>query len=184
MKITQLKIPELVLFEPTIYSDERGYFFESFNVKDFSEVLGYQVNFVQDNESYSKHNVLRGLHYQLTRPQGKLIRVTKGEIFDVAVDLRKHSSTFGQWIGERLSQENKKQLWVPAGFAHGFLVLSEIAQVQYKVTEFRFIEYENTIRFDDPDIGITWPEQIQTNKPILSVKDRLAMGLAQAKQLF
>jgi len=158
MKATPLAIPEVILFEPTIFTDERGFFFESFNHKKFEEAVGYGVNFVQDNHSKSTKGVLRGLHYQLPpKAQGKLVRVTQGEVFDVAVDIRKNSPTFGKWVGEKLSAENKKQLWVPEGFAHGFLTLSDTAEFLYKVTNYYSPETEQSIRWDDPLISVKWP---------------------------
>lgn len=158
MKATQLAIPEVILFEPTVFTDERGFFFESFKHKEFVEAVGYSVNFVQDNHSKSSKGVLRGLHYQLPpKAQGKLVRVTQGEVFDVAVDIRENSRTFGKWVGEKLSAENKKQLWVPEGFAHGFLTLSETAELLYKVTNYYSIEHEQCIVWDDKSIDINWP---------------------------
>jgi dTDP-4-dehydrorhamnose 3,5-epimerase len=157
MKATPLAIPEVILFEPTVFTDERGFFFESFNHKKFEEAVGYSVNFVQDNHSKSTKGVLRGLHYQLPpKAQGKLVRVTQGEVFDVAVDIRKNSPTFGKWIGEKLTDKNKKQLWIPEGFAHGFLTLSETAEFLYKVTNYYSPEHEQCIVWDDADIGIDW----------------------------
>ena len=162
MKATPLAIPEVILIEPTVYTDERGFFFESFNHKKFEEAIGYSVNFVQDNHSKSTKGVLRGLHYQLPpKAQGKLVRVTQGEVFDVAVDIRKDSPTFGKWVGEKLSAENKKQLWVPEGFAHGFLTLSETAEFLYKTTEYYFPSVERCIRFDNLEINIKWPQSIR-----------------------
>ncbi|MHB1287434.1 MAG: dTDP-4-dehydrorhamnose 3,5-epimerase [Leptospirales bacterium] len=179
-----MSISDVILIEPTIFSDPRGYFYESFHSRKFSEVIGSEVTFVQDNESYSKRAILRGLHYQIVHPQGKLVRVTQGEIFDVAVDLRHGSSSFGKWVGEKLSSENKKQLWVPQGFAHGFLVLSEFAQVQYKVTDYRYPEHERCIKYDDPDIGIQWPlvpyQYPIALSPVLSEKDGMGARLRTA----
>lgn len=187
MNVKLLAIQDVVLIEPTIYEDERGYFFESFNTTEFSKAISRPINFVQDNESLSRQGVLRGLHYQTIRPQAKLVRVSAGEIFDVAVDIRLGSSTFGRWVGERLSAENKTQLWIPEGFAHGFFVLSETAQVQYKVTEYRFPEYEHCIKFDDADIGIEWPALLHASSllsiPLLSKKDRLGKAFAKAENL-
>lgn len=181
MKTTPLAIPDVLLLEPRTFKDARGYFFESFNVCRFSEAIGRDVVFVQDNQSHSKQTVLRGLHYQLVRPQGKLVRVTQGEVFDVAVDLRRDSPTFGQWVGEVLSAENNKQLWIPEGFAHGFLVLSEFAQFQYKVTDYWYPEYERCIRFDDPEIGIAWPLFSVALEPMLSDKDKQGAYLKDAE---
>lgn len=176
MKATRLAISDVILLEPTLFSDERGYFYESFNMHKFTEVINRPITFVQDNCSYSKQGVLRGLHYQITQPQGKLVSVSMGEVFDVAVDLRKDSPSFGQWVGEILSADNKRRLWIPEGFAHGFLVLSESAEFQYKVTNYWYPAHERCIRFDDREIGIQWPLVYSNNQdivePILSVKDR------------
>jgi dTDP-4-dehydrorhamnose 3,5-epimerase len=184
VKITPTRIPAVLVLEPKIYEDDRGFFFESYNQQHFSEAVGHELNFLQDNESMSKLAVLRGLHYQVVKPQGKLVRVTEGEVFDVAVDIRRNSPTYGQWVGERLSAENKKQLWVPEGFAHGFLVISERARVQYKVTEYWYPELERCIRFDDPQINIQWPivpfEFPIAICPILSDKDRNGLYLKAA----
>jgi dTDP-4-dehydrorhamnose 3,5-epimerase len=178
MKATTLAIPEVILFEPTVFTDERGFFFESFNHKKFEEAVGYSVNFVQDNHSKSTKGVLRGLHYQLPpMAQGKLVRVTQGEVFDVTVDIRKDSPTFGKWVGEKISAENKKQLWVPEGFAHGFLTLSETAEFLYKVTNYYSTEHEQCIAWNDPNIGIDWTLQEQ---PQLSEKDQQGIFLENA----
>ena len=167
------------LLEPRVFEDERGYFYESFNQKQFEEVIGYPVNFVQDNHSQSAKNTLRGLHYQLPpHAQGKLVRVTVGEVFDVAVDIRRNSPTFGQWVGEYLSAENRRQLWIPPGFAHGFLVTSELAEFQYKCTDFYAPECEGSIRWDDKEVNIDWPVE---NKPVLSRKDGEAVEFVKAK---
>jgi len=172
MKFTQLAIPDVVLFEPKSFDDERGFFFESFNQKVFQEATGLSPTFAQDNHSKSTKNVLRGLHYQLPpMAQGKLVRVVQGEVFDVAVDIRKSSPTFGQWVGETLSAENKKQLWIPEGFAHGFLTISDTAEFVYKTTDYYAPELERCIRWNDPNINIDWPIK---NKPDLSRKDRNA----------
>jgi len=168
MKCTPTAIPEVFIIEPQVFGDERGFFFESFNRRQFTEMIGRDVDFVQDNHSRSAKNVLRGLHYQIQQPQGKLVRVVQGEVFDVAVDLRKSSPTFGQWVGEPLSAENKRQLWVPEGFAHGFVVLSETAEFLYKTTDYYAPAYECCIRWNDPTLQIKWPQGIQ---PILSGKD-------------
>lgn len=185
MMATRLSIPDVVLLEPSTFADERGYFFECFNQQHFSSAIGREVNFVQDNESYSMQAVLRGLHYQVVRPQGKLVRVTQGEVFDVAVDLRRNSPFFGKWIGEKLSAENNKQLWIPEGFAHGFIVLSESARFHYKVTEYWHSEHERCIRFDDPDINIQWPtmafEYPIAFSPLLSSKDMQGVSLSKAE---
>jgi len=179
MKFTRLAIPDVVLFEPRVFGDERGFFFESFNQKVFQEATGTAPNFVQDNHSKSTKGVLRGLHYQLSpKAQGKLVRVVQGEVFDVAVDIRKNSPTFGQWVGETLSAENKKQLWIPEGFAHGFLTLSDNAEFLYKTTNFYAPEFEYCIQSHDSEIGINWPE---TTDPILSPKDSKASCLTNSK---
>lgn len=168
MKATSLAIPDVFLFEPKVFGDDRGFFFESFNHAEFEEAIGRSISFVQDNHSRSAQNVLRGLHYQIQQPQGILVRVVSGEVFDVAVDIRKSSPTFGQWVGEKLSAENKKQLWVPEGFAHGFVVLSESAEFLYKTTEYYAPQFERSIAWNDPTIAINWPI---TSNPILSTKD-------------
>ena len=178
MKATPLSIPDVVLFEPTVFGDERGFFFESFNQAKFEAAIGRQVNFVQDNHSRSVKNVLRGLHYQIQQPQGKLVRVVQGEVFDVAVDIRKSSPTFGQWAGAVLSAENKRQLWVPEGFAHGFVVTSDSAEFLYKTTDYWAPEFERSIAWNDVAIGIQWPIQ---GEPALSAKDHQAKRLAQAE---
>ena len=169
MNITDSKIPDVKIIEPRVFEDERGFFFESFNHKKFEEAIGYSVNFVQDNHSKSSKGVLRGMHYQ--RPphaQGKLVRVVQGEVFDVAVDIRKSSPTFGQWVGETLSADNKKQLWIPEGFAHGFLTLSDTAEFLYKTTNYYAPDAEGCYAWNDETIGIKWPENAG---PILSQKD-------------
>jgi dTDP-4-dehydrorhamnose 3,5-epimerase len=157
MNAIQLAIPEVVLFEPRVFGDDRGFFFESFNQRRFEEAIGYKVEFVQDNHSRSAQNVLRGLHYQIKQAQGKLVRVVAGSVFDVAVDVRKGSPTFGKWVGEILSAENKKQLWIPEGFAHGFVVLSESAEFLYKTTDYWAPEHERCIAWNDPTLAIAWP---------------------------
>lgn len=177
MKAISMAIPEVVLFKPSVFGDERGFFFESFNQKVFEEVVGRRVNFVQDNHSRSVKGVLRGLHYQIQQPQGKLVRVVQGEVFDVAVDIRRASPTFGQWVGAHLSAENKHQLWVPEGFAHGFVVLSETAEFLYKTTDYYAPAHERCIAWNDPQIGIKWPIE---GAPQLSAKDQLGKGLADA----
>ena len=175
MKAISLKIPDVILIEPKVFGDERGYFFESFNQTAFNQTIGYEVQFVQDNHSKSQKGVLRGLHYQLPpKAQGKLVRVVQGEVFDVAVDIRKNSPTFGQWVGEILSAENKRQLWIPAGFAHGFITLSETAEFLYKTTDYYAPKYEQCIAWNDPDIGINWP---QNQPPKLSNKDQQGQAL-------
>ncbi|MES2942523.1 MAG: dTDP-4-dehydrorhamnose 3,5-epimerase [Pseudomonadota bacterium] len=168
MHATSLAIPDVILLEPKIYGDERGFFYESFNQAQMESALGKKVTFVQDNHSRSARNVLRGLHYQIQHPQGKLVRVVAGEVFDVAVDIRKSSPTFGQWVGEILSANNKKQLWIPEGFAHGFFVLSDAAEFLYKTTNYYAPEYERCIAWNDPTLAINWPT---TNDPVLSSKD-------------
>lgn len=168
MKATPLAIPDVILLEPKVFGDDRGFFFESFNRRRFEEAVGKPVTFVQDNHSRSVKNVLRGLHYQIQQPQGKLVRVVQGEVFDVAVDLRRSSATFGQWVGAHLSAENKHQLWVPEGFAHGFVVLSETAEFLYKTTDYYAPEYERCICWDDPYLNIAWPS---SSKLIVSTKD-------------
>lgn len=178
MKATPLAIRDVILIEPKVFGDERGFFFESFNQAKFEAAIGRQVCFVQDNHSRSVKNVLRGLHYQIQQPQGKLVRVVQGEVFDVAVDLRKSSPSFGQWVGEILSAENKRQLWVPEGFAHGFVVISETAEFLYKTTDYWAPEFERSIAWNDPAIGIQWPIQ---SEPALSAKDQQAKSLAQAE---
>lgn len=178
MKVTPTKIPDVLILEPEVFGDERGFFMESFNARKFAEATGLGVQFVQDNHSRSAKGVLRGLHYQLQQPQGKLVRVVRGAVFDVAVDIRKHSATFGQWVGVELSAENHRQLWVPAGFAHGFLVLSETADFLYKTTDYYAPEHERCIRWDDPKIDIQWPVD---HKPSLSGKDTLGKLLNDAE---
>ena len=179
MNVIRTTIPEVIIFEPTVFGDERGFFFESFNQLKFLEAANLDIHFVQDNHSKSAKNVLRGLHYQIKQAQGKLVRVTQGEVYDVAVDMRKSSPTFGQWVGEYLSADNKRQMWVPAGFAHGFLVLSESAEFLYKTTDFYAPQYECCVKWDDPAIGIQWPLQ---GNPILSGKDQQGLNLQTAKK--
>ncbi|GGK09215.1 dTDP-4-dehydrorhamnose 3,5-epimerase [Pseudomonas matsuisoli] len=157
MKATPLSIPDVILFEPAVHGDERGFFYESFHQQRFEEAVGRKVTFVQDNHSCSTKGVLRGLHYQVQQPQGKLVRVIRGEVFDVAVDIRKDSLTFGKWVGEYLSAENKKQLWIPEGFAHGFYVISEVAEFVYKTTDYYEPSAERIIAWDDAVIGVAWP---------------------------
>ena len=170
-------IKDVFIIEPTVFSDSRGYFMETFNLKDFKENTGLDISFVQNNQSKSSKNVLRGLHFQYTKPQAKLVRVIKGEVFDVAVDLRKNSNSYGKWVGELLSEENKRQLFVPEGFAHGFLVLSEYAEFVYSCTNFYDPEDEGGILWNDPDIAIDWP--IANNEIILSEKDKKWRSLKQ-----
>jgi dTDP-4-dehydrorhamnose 3,5-epimerase len=178
MKVAATAIPDVLLLEPTIYEDERGFFFESFNQKRFEDATGLNIRFVQDNHSRSVKRVLRGLHYQIRRPQGKLLRVTAGEVFDVAVDLRRSSSTFSKFAGIVLSAANKKQLWIPEGFAHGYLVLSDAAEVLYKTTDYYSPEDERCLIWNDPDVGIDWPKD---GAPILSEKDRLGLPLSKVE---
>lgn len=178
MKVIPTQLPEVLILEPTVFGDERGYFMESFNARVFREATGLERDFVQDNLSRSARGVLRGLHYQLQQPQGKLVRVVNGEVFDVAVDVRKSSPTFGHWVGVNLSAENKRMLWVPEGFAHGFLVLSETADSYYKVTDYYAAEHDRSIRWDDADIGIFWPLE---GEPVLSAKDAAAPRLREAE---
>jgi len=177
MKITPTAIADVWILEPQVHGDDRGYFMETFRQSHFQE-RGIDVNFVQDNQSRSVQGTLRGLHYQLNFPQGKLARILSGEVFDVAVDLRQSSPSFGQWVGEVLSAENKKQLWIPPGFAHGFYVLSESAELAYKCTEYYHPEDDHSLLWDDPQIGINWP--LIAEQPILSAKDSEATPLASA----
>ena len=179
MKVTPSRIPEVLVIEPTVFGDARGFFLESFNERDFRAATGVTAAFVQDNHSRSARGVLRGMHYQITEPQGKLVRVVKGAVFDVVVDVRKSSATFGHWVGEELSEDNQRQLWVPEGFAHGFLVLSESADFLYKTTSYYAPASERAIAWDDPAIGIDWP--LAGSAPVLSAKDRQALPLAQAE---
>ena len=169
--VTPAAIPDVLVLEPKVFGDARGFFFESFNARDFEQATGLKVEFVQDNHSKSAQGVLRGLHYQIQHAQGKLVRVVQGEVFDVAVDLRQSSPTFGRWVGERLSADNKKQLWVPPGFAHGFVVLSESAEFLYKTTDYWYPEHERSLLWNDPAIGIDWPIETQ---PLLAAKDAVA----------
>lgn len=169
MKATSLAIPDVYLIEPQVFGDGRGFFFESFNHAKFEAAIGRQVSFVQDNHSKSEKGVLRGLHYQTQQVQAKLVRVVQGEVFDVAVDIRPQSTTYGRWVGEVLSAENKRQLWIPEGFAHGFLVLSSTAEFLYKTTNFYAPLFEECIIWNDPDLAIDWPVEVQ---PILSHKDQ------------
>lgn len=177
MQAIKTSIPEVLIFEPKVFGDERGFFYESFNAKVFEQATGLNIDFVQDNHSKSAKNVLRGLHYQTEHTQGKLVRVTRGEVFDVAVDLRQSSRTFGQWVGERLSAENKRMIWVPAGFAHGFVVLSEMAEFLYKTTDFYSPEHEVSIQWNDADIGVDWPLH---GEPSLSEKDKGGLAFSEA----
>ncbi|WP_312226073.1 dTDP-4-dehydrorhamnose 3,5-epimerase [Stutzerimonas nitrititolerans] len=178
MKSTRLAIPDVVLFEPLVFGDERGFFYESFNQRQFEEAIGRSASFVQDNHSRSVKNVLRGLHYQIQQPQGKLVRVVQGEVFDVAVDIRRSSPTFGHWVGAHLSAENRHQLWVPEGFAHGFVVLSDTAEFLYKTTDYYAPEHERCIAWDDKDLAIDWP---MDQAPALSAKDAQGRALCDAE---
>lgn len=178
MNIFPQAIEGVVIIEPRVFRDDRGYFFESFNHRAFAEAIGKNATFVQDNHSYSTKNVLRGLHYQIRQPQGKLIRVIAGIVFDVAVDLRKSSPTFGRWVGGILSAENRKQIWIPEGFAHGFVVLSDQAEVLYKTTDYWSPEHERCIKWNDASLGITWPID---GTPIVSEKDARGTTLLDAE---
>jgi len=178
VKVTLAEIPDVLILEPAVFRDERGLFFESFNQKEFENIVAPKTRFVQDNQSHSVRGVLRGLHYQIEQPQGKLVRAVQGEIFDVAVDLRRKSPTFGRWSGVKLSAGNRKQVWIPEGLAHGFLVLSETADVFYKVTDYYASQHERALLWNDLQIGITWPLD---REPILSAKDRAALPLTAAE---
>lgn len=179
MKVTRLSIPDVLLIEPQVFGDDRGFFFESFNQEKFEEAINRKINFVQDNHSKSVKGVLRGLHYQLSpKAQGKIVRVTQGEVFDVAVDLRKSSPTFGKWVGEILSADNKKQMWIPEGFAHGFVTLSDTAEFLYKTTDFYSPGHEACILWNDKNINIVWPFDIE---PSVSNKDNLGKALSDSE---
>lgn len=178
MNVIPTAIPDVLIIEPKVFGDERGFFFESFNRRQFADLIGRDVDFVQDNHSRSAKNVLRGLHYQIQQPQGKLVRVVQGTVFDVAVDIRRSSPTFGQHVAVELSAENKRMLWVPEGFAHGFVVLPDTAEFLYKTTDYWAPEFERSIAWNDPAIGIQWPIQ---GEPSLSVKDQQAKALAEAE---
>jgi len=177
MQITPTALPQVLLLEPKVHGDDRGFFMESFNARDFARATGLKVDFVQDNHSRSARGVLRGLHYQIRQPQGKLVRVVRGAVFDVAVDLRRGSPHFGRWAGVELSEHNRRQLWVPPGFAHGFLVLSESADFLYKTTDYYAPEFERGVRWDDPALAIAWP-LAEHAAPLLSAKDAAAPLLA------
>ncbi len=179
MEARPLRIPEVLLLEPRVFGDERGFFFESYNQREFAALLGETVAFVQDNHSRSSKGVLRGLHYQIQHPQGKLVRVVQGEVFDVAVDIRPSSPTFGQWAGATLTAENKQQLWIPPGFAHGFVVLSESAEFLYKTTDYWFPQFERCIAWNDPELAVAWPS-LGTESPIISAKDAQGMSFQDA----
>ena len=177
MRVTATSIPDVLLIEPTVFGDERGFFFESFNQRDFEAATGLSVRFVQDNHSKGGRNVLRGLHYQVGKPQGKLARVIQGEVFDVAVDLRRGSATFGRWVGTLLSAENRHQLWIPPGFAHGFVVLSDSAEFLYKTTDYYAPQSEKCILWNDPDLAIDWPI---AGDVMLSAKDAAGLAFREA----
>jgi dTDP-4-dehydrorhamnose 3,5-epimerase len=179
MRVVASAIPDVLILEPAVFRDPRGFFFESYNRRAFRQATGIDVEFVQDNHSRSARNVLRGLHYQIRQPQGKLVRVTAGAIWDVAVDLRASSPTFGQWTGFALDAESKRSVWIPAGFAHGFLVTSDAAEVQYKTTDYYAPEHERTLLWNDPALGIPWPLE---GEPILAEKDRRGTPLAAAER--
>jgi dTDP-4-dehydrorhamnose 3,5-epimerase len=177
LTVTPTAIPDVLMLEPKVFGDARGFFFESFNAREFAQATGLDAQFVQDNHSKSAKGVLRGLHYQIQHPQGKLVRVVQGRVFDVAVDLRKSSATFGRWVGMELSADNHRQVWVPPGFAHGFVVLSESAEFLYKTTDYWYPEHERTLLWNDPAIGIDWPIDFA---PQLAAKDQTGKLLAQA----
>ncbi len=178
MKVTPTAIPDVLLIEPQVFGDERGFFFESFNERAFSEKTGVQARFVQDNHSRSARNVLRGLHYQIRQPQGKLIRVISGSVFDVAVDLRRNSPTFGKWTGSELSAENRRMQWIPPGFGHGFVVTSDSAEVLYKTTDYWAPAHERCIIWNDAQVGIAWPLR---GAPVVSAKDQQGVALRDAE---
>ncbi|MDR5804184.1 dTDP-4-dehydrorhamnose 3,5-epimerase [Caballeronia sp. LZ001] len=178
IQVTATALPEVKIIEPKVFGDARGFFYESFNGREFAEQVEAGVEFVQDNHSRSAKGVLRGLHYQIQHPQGKLVRVVEGEVFDVAVDIRKSSPNFGKWVGVNLSEENHRQLWVPPGFAHGFVVLSETAQFLYKTTDYWYPEFERSLLWNDADVGIEWPIDFE---PMLAAKDAAGKRLAEAE---
>ena len=178
MKMTPTNIPDVLIIEPKVFGDARGFFYESFNQKAFNEVTGQNATFVQDNHSRSIKGVLRGLHYQIQHPQGKLVRVTHGEVFDVAVDLRRSSPSFGKWVGMVLSADNKRQLWIPPGFAHGFVVTSESAEFLYKTTDYWYPEHERSLLWDDPGVGVAWPI---IGAPQLAAKNVAGKTLGEAE---
>ena len=178
MNVIQTAIPDVLIIEPKVFGDERGFFFESFNAQRFAELSGVETAFVQDNHSRSVKGVLRGLHYQIQQPPGKLVRVVSGEVWDVAVDIRSASPTFGQWVGVTLSAENKRKLWIPEGFAHGFVVVSEAAEFLYKTTDYWAPEHERCIAWNDPTLALPWPVE---GEPSLSVKDKLGARLEEAE---
>lgn len=178
IQVTATALPEVKIIEPKVFGDARGFFFESFNAREFTELVEPGIEFVQDNHSRSAHGVLRGLHYQIQHAQGKLVRVVDGEVFDVAVDVRRSSPNFGKWVGVRLSAENKRQLWVPAGFAHGFVVLSESADFLYKTTDYWYPEFERSILWSDKQIGIEWPID---REPLVAAKDAAGKAISEAE---
>lgn len=178
MKVTRLAIVDVMVIEPKVFGDSRGFLFESFNLRQFEAAIGRPLHFVQDNHSHSGQHVLRGLHYQIRQPQAKLVRVLSGEVLDVAVDIRRSSPTFGHWVGEVLSADNKKQMWIPEGFAHGFAILSETAEFLYKTTDYWAPEHERCIAWDDASVGIDW--RLGPAQPVLSDKDRCGVALARA----
>ena len=177
MKAVRTDIPDVVILEPRVFGDERGFFLESWNARDFGAAVGSDVQFVQDNHSRSKRGVLRGMHYQISQPQGKLVRVVRGRVFDVAVDLRRSSATFGRWVSVELSEDSHRQMWIPAGFAHGFLVLSDWAEVLYKTTDYYAPQHERCLLWNDPDVAIDWP---LPGEPVLAAKDREGLPLRRA----
>ncbi len=176
---TPTALPEVLLLEPKVFGDERGFFFESYNQRDFASATGLSVTFVQDNHSKSARGVLRGLHYQIQHAQGKLVRVTQGAVFDVAVDMRRSSPNFGRWVGVELSAENKRQLWIPEGFAHGFCVLSDSAEFLYKTTDYWYPQFERSLLWNDPQVGVTWP--LQDAAPCLAAKDAAGLPLSECE---
>ncbi len=178
MKVVATAIPDVLVIEPAVFGDQRGFFFESFNARDFKRLTGIEPPIMQDNHSRSAKGVLRGLHYQIAQPQGKLIRVIAGEVFDVAVDIRRSSPTFGRWVANTLSAENKKQMWIPAGFAHGFQVTADHAEVLYKTTDYYAPQHERCILWNDPQLGISWPHR---ENPIVSVKDANGVPFSEAE---
>jgi dTDP-4-dehydrorhamnose 3,5-epimerase len=179
--VTPTKLADVLILQPKVYGDARGFFYESFNARDFASATGLNVEFVQDNHSRSSQGVLRGLHYQIQHAQAKLLRVVQGEVFDVVVDLRKNSASFGQWAGTHLSADNAKQLWVPPGFAHGFLVLSQSAEFLYKTTDYWYPEHERSLLWSDPSVGIKWPLPEGFSAPVLAAKDAAALPLSLAE---
>lgn len=178
MNVVQTTLPGVLILEPKVFGDDRGFFYESYNRRLLASIAGITEDFVQDNHSRSARNVLRGLHYQIRQPQGKLVRVIAGEVFDIAVDIRKSSPTFGKWAGVNLSAENRRMLWIPAGFAHGFLVLSDYAEFLYKTTDYWAPEHERCIAWNDPDLAIAWP---LAGEPVLSAKDQVGLRLKEAE---